>query len=114
MSDVLAKMAMSVDQVLRKAKTLAMQRKVGEAAELYRMVLQAEPLNAAALAGMKALGGQVGSQGNGSASIEPSQDKLQVIISLHGAGKFAEGVRRRCGNRRVARFGPFPSSAWAL
>ena len=90
MSDVLAKMAMSVDQVLRKAKTLAMQRKVGEAAELYRMVLQAEPLNAAALAGMKALGGQVGSQGNGSASIEPSQDKLQVIISLHGAGKFAE------------------------
>lgn len=91
---------MTVDQVLRKAKTLVMQGKVGEAAELYRMVLQAEPLNAAALAGMNALGARALSQGNGPATSEPGQDRLQVIISLHDAGKFAEAFNIATGLAR--------------
>jgi protein O-GlcNAc transferase len=88
-----AKPTLTIDQALRKAKTLSLQGKAGEAVALYQAVLKSQPLNAEALSGLKGLAGRAVQANAGSASREPSQESLQTIINLHGTGQFEEAAR---------------------
>ncbi|MEZ5809969.1 MAG: sulfotransferase [Rhizobiaceae bacterium] len=79
----------SVDQALRKAKTLSKAGAVGDAQAAYRWVLEKFPDNRRAREGLQALGAAPGGSSAG-----PGRDRINALIALHRQGRFAEAMRQ--------------------
>lgn len=80
----------SVNQTLRKAKTLAKKGDLEQAEQLYRVVLEKFPKNKGAADGLMALERSRSIQPPGLSSIDSTKEQINDLIALYNQGKLEE------------------------
>ena len=86
--------ALSVDQTLTKARSLARKGELDQAMQLYMAVLERFPGNKRATEGLKSLTRPKPDQGLRAPDSGPTQEQVDGLVALYRQGRLEEAIER--------------------